>query len=96
MRRRRRDFVINIPPHAIPAHNFESGGMGILAVLNHPHPATCIKIQKQGLFDERIGKYQIDRQTITRHQRFDSFLRWQRARRPRDRFGRILCHCFRT
>ena len=47
--------VVDVAPEAITADEFESGGLGVLAVFNDPHAAAGIEVEKNGLLNRGLG-----------------------------------------
>ncbi len=67
--RRFRDMVVDISPIFITADNLETGGMWVLAVLDHPQPATFIEFQVQRLGNLWFAEHDVDPQISRRSDR---------------------------
>ena len=66
VRRRGRDLVVDGAPDAVVADHLQSGGEGILQVLNDPEPASFVERDRDGLANDRLGQNQIELE-ITRN-----------------------------
>ncbi len=58
--RRRRNLVVDGAPDTVVADHFQSGGEGILEVLNDPEPASFVEGDRDGLANDRLGQNQIE------------------------------------
>ena len=58
--RRGRDLVVDGAPDTVVADHLQSGGEGILEVLNDPEPASLVEGDRDGLANDRLGQNQIE------------------------------------
>ena len=55
MRRWRRNLVENCSQISVVLDDLQSGGKGILQVLNHPQPPALVEVEVQRLTDDRFA-----------------------------------------
>ena len=64
LRRRLRDAVVNGAQVLIDLDRLEAGGVGILQVLNDPHPAAVVEGDRHRLADHRLGGDDLDLEAV--------------------------------
>ncbi len=87
VRRRLGDLIVDNPPDAVAAEHLQAGRLGILAILDDPHPAALVEVEEHGLRDLGLRQHQLDAEVVGDREPPERLGRAERARPRRPRVG---------